>query len=652
VSTTGLWPSPPPGAVAIVAGPAGRDPSAARLAAQAAFRERGEPCELFADGPLAVAWNPSADRTVHVSESGFCLIEGTLYETGVPRPSTGASEGSRGRDADSAELLAAAYAGQGDSALTRLRGDFWALIWDRRARRGVVVADHMGGRCPHFARERGDIVIASEVAELLAALPRRPDPDPVALAHWLLLTAPPHGGTLVAGVRRLEAGHRLSLGAGDERPTRYWSPSYRTPVRMPRDEAAARLREVLSTAVARRLNDCASAGVLLSGGLDSSVVAALGACVHPRLRAYSATFPGYPTVDESELIDRTLAQVGLRSTRISVRGGSVLAGAAGYTGVWRLPPTSPNLFFWQPLLERAGMDGTGVMLDGEGGDELFGFSPYLLADRLRGGRPLSALALARHWPPPMHPDSPARVLLRLRRFGVKGAMPPAAHGLIRRVRRLEHYAPPWMSPTLARGWLAGERSGFSWKELPGPRWWASIAAGVTRGVGPATVYEQSRRRAALAGLQARHPLVDVDVIELVLGLEPELAFDPRFSRPLLRASVAGLLPDEVRLRREKSSFDALFHAILAGPELTTARRLLAAREAELRAYVDLDSIERQLLAVDPPAAGPARQVWALRVWRLLTAECWLRSQADASFLPSIAEREGLPGADYELRALA
>jgi hypothetical protein len=227
-------------------------------------------------------------------------------------------------------------------------------------------------------------------------------------------------------------------------------------------------------------------------------------------------------------------------------------------------------------------------------------------------------------------------------------MPPAVHVAMRRLRGLERYAPPFVTPSLSRAWLETEDSAFAWKQLPGPLWWAFLVDSVTRGIGPPLVFEQSRRRAALAGLESRHPLVDVDVIELVLQFAPELALDSRLSRPLLREAVAGLLPDEVRLRPAKSSFDELFHAALAGPDLPAARRLLRARDAELRAYVDLAAADRVLLACEPPAGQPYRQQWALRLWRLLTAECWLRSQSDKSFLRLLPQREGLIETDYDL----
>jgi hypothetical protein len=129
------------------------------------------------------------------------------------------------------------------------------------------------------------------------------------------------------------------------------------------------------------------------------------------------------------------------------------------------------------------------------------------------------------------------------------------------------------------------------------------------------------------GLRASHPLLDVDLIECVLALPPELAFDARLSRPLLRESVCGLIPEPVRLRPSKSSFDALFHESLAGGELAVARSLVLADDAEVGAFVDVERVRAQLFAAPPPRTGGALQSWALQVWRLVTAESWLRHQA-------------------------
>lgn len=618
--------APAPGALAIVGG--GDD-----VEAVARRGAGGGGAELFADAGIAVAYRPSWQRRLHAEGRIACLLEGALYEL-EGRPVSA-------DDPRAAELLADAYARTGPALLPGLRGECWALLWDRELRDGVVFVDQLGSCCPYWMRDpAGRLLIGSDVRDLLAASDSRPAPEPLAVVHWVMSTPAPDGMTLFSGIRRLQAGHLLPL-TGVATPRRYWTPVYRRPLDASREDLVGEIRAALGRSLRRRLGSGEGAGVLLSGGLDSSVVAAIAAAEGFRPHAYSAVFPDHSAVDESELIDRTVTRLRLPSTRIVVRGGSVLAGAAAYTSAWALPPASPNQFFWIPLLRHAATLGTRFVLDGEGGDEVFGLSPYLLADRLRRGRFVSALRLAQQWPPPFRESTPARVRLRLRRFGVKGGAPYLGHTAMRRLRGWRRYAPGWIAPELARQWVETNTSAYEWKRVRGPRWWASMVGLVTVGSGPALVYEQGRRRAALAGMSARHALVDVDLIELVLRVAPELLFGAPHSRPLLREAVAGLLPDEVRLRTRKSNFDAVFHAALAGRDLPAARRLLEDPAAELHAYFDLPELNRALFDGRPPTDPGSRQGWAIWVWRLLTAECWLRSEADPGFLEQLVERERL-----------
>jgi asparagine synthetase B (glutamine-hydrolysing) len=163
-------------------------------------------------------------------------------------------------------------------------------------------------------------------------------------------------------------------------------------------------------------------------------------------------------------------------------------------------------------------------------------------------------------------------------------------------------------------------------ELRGPRWWVDAAGGLALGIEGTGAFEMHRHRAALAGLEARHPLLDLDLVELALSVAPERSFDRRHNRPLLRSAVTGVLPEAVRTRRAKARFDSLVVDTLAGPDGHAVRGLLADRHAELHAYVDLARAERALLRVRPPVE--ASFAWMQQVWRLVSAECWLRAQAD------------------------
>jgi hypothetical protein len=119
---------------------------------------------------------------------------------------------------------------------------------------------------------------------------------------------------------------------------------------------------------------------------------------------------------------------------------------------------------------------------------------------------------------------------------------------------------------------------------------------------------------------------------------------------MLREAVAGRMPESVRSRVTKSRFDAIFHEALAGPDLALARGLVGAADARLGGYVDLDAVRAGLLTAPPPA-GDARSDWAMEVWRMLTAECWLRFQEDPSGPRRAAEAIGVALPDVEIAAV-
>lgn len=594
-----------------------RPPSSDDVARLGDALDDGGPVRRWTSGTLALAWVGDPAPPPHPGGAGepLVLLHGRIYNLDELEPGTGASD-----------PLATAQTERGDDLLRRLRGDFVLLAYDMARGEGVLARDHMGGRGMVWRQRGGRLFFATEAGPLLRVLPSRPSPDPVGLAHWLALSGFPPGHTLYEGVQRLEAAHRLRFGARVEPPRRYWSPIYRRPSPTTISEAAATLRTLLTASVRRRCRDASVTGVLLSGGLDSSSVASIAARLDgpARLkRSYSATFPAHPDVDEGALISTLCRHLSLQGTRAVVSSGSAVGGAIEYIRHWGLPPISPNLFFWFPLLRRAAADGVSLLLDGEGGDELFGLSPYLIADRLGRGRVLAASDLVRRIPGGGR-GLPRRSVRRyLRNYGLKGLVPPGVQDVLERARGDARRDAPWLRKPLLEAFVSTDQSS-AWKRIPGPRWWAYLVNAATRGTGPSMAYDHVRRRAAQCGLEACHPLVDVDVVEYALAIPPELAYDERFSRPILREAMRGLLPEEVRTRPAKSGFDAVFHESLAGVDLPVVRALLDPADAAIGAFVDLDEVHRRLLTTPP--SGRERQRWAISLWRLATAECWLRSQ--------------------------
>ncbi len=390
-----------------------------------------------------------------------------------------------------------------------------------------------------------------------------------------------------------------------------------------REEIAERLRLEAFAAVDRAA-DSDRVAVRLSGGLDSACVAAGVAARRPVAGAplaLAAVFPGRAETDERELIEATARLTGLELHQIGFEGPApILAPALRHIERWRLPPGSPNLFVWEPVAALAREHGVTAMLDGEGGDELFGLAPYLIADALRRGR------LGRVWSltggiPGMgvHPDP--RVRLRaLRVFGIGGLAPARA----RRWRRRRAATRVESSLLTERGRLAlaelDERGGEA--DLDGPLWWRALAADLSAGGEAFDVAGHLRRAAVDSGVDGRHPfLFDRGLVEAVLANPPQLQFDPTRDRALLRDALRGRIPEQVRGRYAKSHFTPLLVAALTGADGETLAGALSDPAAPIRGFVRPEALNRLLGGRKGEMSGAQ----ALRLWRVGIADAWLRA---------------------------
>jgi len=522
--------------------------------------------------------------------------------------------------------LEAAYRQWGADLPERLRGDFALVAWDPKRQEGFLARDQLGVRPLFLAEAGGRLFFASELRDLLGLLPRTPGPDPDGVAHWIALSTRPGTGTLYAGVERLGPGEMLRLGPDGVSRRRYWAPVFREPLDLVPGEWAQRVREGLGIAVRRRLDPERGTGVLLSGGLDSAAVAAVG---RDSLSACSGTFPEHPRADEAELIAELRATLGLSGLVAEVRPGGLLASVFEHTAAWRAPSLGWGDFWTLPLLRAAVELGIGTVLGGDGGDEVFAPRGYVLADALRRGRPRQVLELARRLPGAGSHVGRRREAAMIASLALRGALPPRPAGWS--LPWADGGAPAYLKPS-ARRRLRRSDDPEAWKRLDGPRWWASAADGLSAGIEATGVFEHQARLARLAGLETRHPMLDLDLVELALRQPPEQTLDPRFTRPVLREAMAGLLPDSVRLRPQKALFESLIVSAMRGPDGAALEGILTAPDAEIGAYVD-----RERMAASLFGQGELRERdefrWMWQVWRLLTAEVWLRSLGASHRVP-------------------
>lgn len=544
---------------------------------------------------------------------------------GEPQAATELASYGEGEELPAA--LAQALAQHGVGAFELLSGRFAAILHDRSRERGWVVRDQLGAQPLLYAPLRDGALFAEHERDLLGTMPQTPAPDRLAVLGWVENGMPPAQRTLYAGIERVPPGARLTLSQRIA-VERWWQPRYMGVEHGAAAELGELLRDEAFAAIGRAANGAQHAAVKLSGGLDSSSVAAglaAGGFASRGALALGGAFAAYPEADERELIEATARQTQLALDLIVYDSErSMLEPALAHIDRWRVPPGSPNLFLWQPLFARAAELDVDVLLDGEGGDELFGFAPYLIADRLRRGRLLGAWALTAQIPGiDIHPDPRLRVRLRvLRHYGVRPLVPAT----IRR-RRQDRARARTASKTLIgapdQASLAALREATE-QRRDGPLWWQTHTNELIDMREQLDMAGHFSREAHDAGIAIRHPLLhDLRLIEAALRIPPAMQFDATRNRPLMRDALRGLIPEQVRTRRAKSHFTGL---VLAGMQAGEAELIepLRTADAPLRAYIGRSALERWLALTpeDRPLLG------AGVLWRLAIVNRWLLAQAD------------------------
>lgn len=517
------------------------------------------------------------------------------------RPQAGALSGAFGSEgpagADLAAMLVAGLAVSGEGPGLRAQGTAVAAGGGRRVVDGaieqaeaevhpggrvVLRRDAMGVRPLHYAvsHDGGRFAFASRVTQLdgLAWVDRSVDQR--GLAHLLLKTGDWEGRTGIAGIRAVPPGHRLTWAPGEQpRITREWDPQAflwaggRGPAR-PVAEFVARLEE----AVARRCPP--GAGVLLSGGFDSTSVAAAAVRRGLRPRTFSAVYPHSPQTDESVPIRATQAALGVDGPcmEIADRGIDLVGEELARHGQ---PSGAPNYSNLDALLVAAARHGATVVLDGHDGDSALGMGLGL--PRLLPARPALARALLRERRAAGAPA--ARVL----GGWALACLPPPARRRLRGALgagQPEDVWPTWLEPG-----VRAERGSAG--DLP---WAAAQGIAAHPLIGDSIVVLDLA--AAAHGLQLLHPYADRELVEFLLSLPPEAKYADGRPKALVRAGFPELPASVQRPRR----VDFLAAAMLASPFEAVAGALRATWEARVPG-IDYEALDRRLDEGPPYRSG-------------------------------------------------
>ena len=516
------------------------------------------------------------------------------------------AEGERFRGSGDTEVLLRWMARRGRSGLADLRGMYAFCLLDTQEGSALLARDPHGIKPLYIWQgPSGELAFASELRALLASdrVPRRPDPE--AIAAYLVSGSVPEPATLVAGVKRLEAGHWLQWQAGTSRIEPWWplpeslliaqkEEITNRPAPINNREVALQLtRSALRESVTAHMVSDVPVGLFLSAGLDS---AALLALAPPGLHTFTIGFddPGSEGFDESEPAAQIAALFGAEHTPLTLRADQARSWLPDFLSSQDQP--SIDGFNTWCVSRLASERGLKVALSGLGGDELFGGYPsFRTVPRLHRWRrrlgplgPLAAAALSRS------PGGREQKRQRLAEL-LRGAPSlQAAHRCLR-----GQFTSPEVA-ALMRHW-----------GLPSPQG-ISIEAG---GEAPPDGLDLAESVAWLEGSRyLRNQLLpDSDVMAMATALELRLPYVDA----TLQGQIAPIVPS-LRLAPGKALLQASIHEL---PAWFTNRPKQGFR-FPFQLWLD-DPQSPLALRVPSTPAGLDLRPWYRR-WNLMVLESWLR----------------------------
>jgi asparagine synthase (glutamine-hydrolysing) len=556
----------------------------------------------YSDGPLALGHrrlaiidlSPRSHQPMIDNELGLVLVfNGTIYNYRELREELRGRGYSFFSDGDS-EVILKAYAAWGEQCVEHLTGMFAFAVWDIRRRRLFLARDRLGIKPLYYSHDGKTFRFASNMQALLAAGGADVSIDPLGLHHQFTLHGViPAPRTILNGIRKLAPGHTLAVDEQGRRSERqYWQLyAHRPSEARSEQEWTEAIHTALKKAVKRRLDIAdVPVGVLLSGGLDSSLLVGLLAEQGVKdILTFSIGFEDVPEEkgSEFEYSDQVVAMYDTRHHKYSIANDQVLKRLPEAVEQMAEPMVGQDAVAFYLLAERVSQE-VKVVQSGQGADEVFGgYFWYPLMDA-EGGTDLERFA--KHYfdrphseflqtvAEPFHGEDHTGMLVE------KLLTQPGADTFVDRVLRMD-------ATTL-------------------------IVDDPVKRVDNMTM---------AWGLEARVPFLDHELVELAMQLPPELKLASG-GKHVLKNIARGLIPDGV-IDRPKGYFPLPALKFVRGEFYDFMRDILDSGACRQRGLFDRAYVER--LLAEPE--GHFTQLRGSKLWHLALLELWLQRNVDVYY---------------------
>jgi asparagine synthase (glutamine-hydrolysing) len=560
----------------------------------------------------------------------WIVFNGEIYNHADVRPELEAA-GHVYRTRSDTETIIHAYEQWGDACVDRLRGMFAFAIWDAPRRRLLLARDRLGVKPLYWAQANGRLLFGSEIKSVLESGQIRAEADEARLPELLSTRYLSGAETLFKGIHRLLPGHTLVFEQGRVTTKEYWDiPTGRGDERLASisdEDAVRQFRDLLEQSVRIRLMADVPLGMFLSGGLDSSAIAALMAGMIDRpLQTFSVAFKerAFSELDYARQV----------STAIKADAHEVVIDENDFFGalprlIWHedeplAHPSSVPLYFVSELARQH----VKVVLTGEGSDELLaGYAKY--PKSLVNWRAAAAYGVLPH---PLRSWIAANVVPRL----------PASvrHYATRSFVSMERTPEAMFFDNFAAIRLASQHdlltarfAGSSPEQAYGPSRQYFDAPNGRSTVLDRLLYADLKtylvellmkqdQMSMAASIESRVPFLDHKLVEFAASLPPRLKLRGFTTKWILREAVRPIIPPEV-LSRPKMGFPVPFGLWMRGQWSTVARDVLLDSRSRQRGIVEPAAVERLIAAHESGATNGSDAIWSL-----LNLELWYRTFVD------------------------
>lgn len=579
---------------------------------------------------LAGGWQP-----LYNEDRSLVLIANAEIYNFIELQAQLRERGHRFRTGTDCETIVHLYEDYGVDCVHHLRGMFVFALWDSKRKRLFLCRDRMGEKPLYLCEGNGQILFASELKSLRMSGLVPFELDPVSVDHYFHYQYVPEPATPIKGTRKLPASHFLTI---DTAPWRvmercYWRMADASPIKgNPGELIKAELDEV-STLVIR---SDVPVGVALSGGLDSSAIAAFAAQKYPgTMHAFSVGYPGRPLNDERAEAEDLARYLEMPFHEVELSTSDMVAFFPDLI-YWRDDPIADiSGYGYYAVMKLAKEHGVPVMLQGQGGDELFWGYPWVRQAVYESLQKMNLLKKGRaslmDYLQPKPPDAWTlaglvnwiRSLAGLRtgwqRLQRDTASPPERMVFYDLSRDFQYAltSVERMYTTDFLGRLNGTGP-FDLFSFPQP--WPQVDVLLTQLICQTYLMEngitQGDRLSMASSVELRLPLLDHRLVELIVGLRKLKADHRKPPKVWLKDAVKDVLPDWV-LYRPKRGF--------VPPVYVWYEALLAAYGSLLdEGYLVQAGILRPECARDL-SCGPVPQgVGAQLTFKALVLEMWCR----------------------------